>query len=171
MPLGRRIVLAEPVPLEGRKILIVDDELDVLDTLESLLPMCEVVRASTFEEAWKLLETQNFDVAVLDIMGVDGYQLLEKATQKNIMTVMLTAHALNVESTVRSFRKGAAYYLPKDEMPNIAAHLSEILRAAAKGENLWARWLERFDRYYEKKFGPDWKQGDREFWDKFQYPT
>ena len=37
--------------LDGKRILIVDDEPDILETLEELLSMCEVVKASTFEEA------------------------------------------------------------------------------------------------------------------------
>ena len=37
--------------LKGKKVLVVDDEPDVLDTLEDLLPMCEVQRASSFSQA------------------------------------------------------------------------------------------------------------------------
>jgi len=80
--------------LEGKKVLIADDEPDVLETLEELLSMCEVVKASTFEEAEKQLESRYFDFAILDIMGIDGYKLLEIAAGKNITVVMLTAHAL-----------------------------------------------------------------------------
>jgi len=63
--------------LDGKRVLIVDDEPDVLATLEELLPMCNVVKAASFEEAKELLTTQYFDMAILDIMGVDGYKLLE----------------------------------------------------------------------------------------------
>ena len=42
--------------LKGKKILIVDDEPDVLDTLQELLDMCNVVKAGTFEEAKRQLE-------------------------------------------------------------------------------------------------------------------
>jgi CheY-like chemotaxis protein len=157
--------------LTGRRILVVDDEQDVLDTVEALLPMCDVLKAATFEEARAILETRPLDLAVLDIMGVKGFELLDLAVQRKVMAVMLTAHALSVESTARSFRKGALYYLPKDEMPNLASHLAEILEAKDKGENLWSRWLKRFDAYYERKFGPDWKRGDKDFWEKFQYRT
>ena len=61
------------VDLEGKRILIVDDEPDVLDTLADLLPMCVVTKASNFEQAKDLLESQYFDMAILDIMGVQGY--------------------------------------------------------------------------------------------------
>jgi DNA-binding response OmpR family regulator len=118
-----------------------------------------------------LLETKEFDVAILDIMGVNGYELLAVTKSRKVMAVMLTAHAMSVESTVKSFRKGAVYFLPKDEMPDIVVHLSDIFLAAARGESLWARWLEKFDAYYDRKFGPKWKDKDKGFWDKFPYLT
>jgi DNA-binding NtrC family response regulator len=157
--------------LEGKKILIVDDERDVLATLTELLPMCRTTTASSFEGARELLEEKSFDIAILDIMGVDGYKLLDIAKKKGIIPVMLTAHALSVEDTVRSFKKGAAFYLPKDAMPDIATFLEDILEAKQKGRNFWWRWLERFEDYYDRKFGPGWKNKDKEFWDKFNFPT
>jgi CheY-like chemotaxis protein len=33
--------------LEGKRVLIVDDEPDVLDTLDDLLPMCIITKAAT----------------------------------------------------------------------------------------------------------------------------
>jgi len=62
--------MSDQTLLDYKRVLIVDDEPDVLETLEQLLPMCDVVRASNFEEAKALLETQYFDMAILDIMGV-----------------------------------------------------------------------------------------------------
>ena len=44
--------------LKGKKILIVDDEKDILDFLTEILDMCEIDMASTFEEAKELLETK-----------------------------------------------------------------------------------------------------------------
>jgi DNA-binding NtrC family response regulator len=153
--------------LDGKRILVVDDEPDVLDTLEGLLSMCEVKKASDFKEAQKLLETEAFDIAILDIMGVDGYKLLDIAKKKKVIPVMLTAHALSVENTVKSFKEGAASYLPKDEMVNITVHLNDILEAREKGDNSWWRWLDRLGGYYEKKFGPDWQKKDKDFWERF----
>ena len=56
--------------LMGKKILIVDDEPDILGVLEDILDMCTVVTAATFEEGKTQLESQAFDAAILDIMGV-----------------------------------------------------------------------------------------------------
>lgn len=153
--------------LRGKKILLVDDEPDVLEVLEELLPMCHVAKASTFDDAKELLEGRDFDIAILDIMGVDGYKLLEIANNKNVLAVMLTAHALNPANLVQSFEGGAASYLPKEEMGNIQLFLNDILEAKEKGEHFWWRWFERLDLYFEEKFGHNWKDGEKEFWEKF----
>ena len=84
--------MSDKAILEDKKILIVDDEPDILDALEELLSMCDVEKASTFDQAKELLESQDFDLAILDIMGVDGYKLLNMAKRRNITAVMLTAH-------------------------------------------------------------------------------
>ena len=81
--------------LEGKKVLVVDDEPDVLETLKELLPMCHVEGAGSFKKAKELLETQHFDMAILDILGVDGYRLLKVANSRNVIAVMFTAHALS----------------------------------------------------------------------------
>lgn len=155
--------------LTHERVLIVDDEPDVLETLEELLPMCDVVKASSFDEAKDLLETQYFDIAILDIMGVDGYKLLEIANKKKVMAVMLTAHALSPEDTVKSYEEGAAYYVPKEKLSEITTYLNDILEAKEQGKSFWWRWLDRFEVFFDDKFGPDWKDKDKDFWGKFPY--
>jgi len=68
--------------LDGKRILIVDDEPDVLEVLEELLSMCDVQKASTFEDAKALLETSDFDMAILDIMGVNGFAQVQLGHEK-----------------------------------------------------------------------------------------
>ena len=155
--------------LNGKKILIVDDEPDVLESLSELLSMCEVVTAQTYNQARVLLETEDFDIAILDIMGVNGYELLELAHRKKIPAVMLTANALSVGDTVKSFKEGATSYIPKEKMSDIGIFLEDILEAKQKGKGFMDRWLKRFDSYYEKKFGSDWKKDDKEFWEKYGF--
>ncbi len=155
--------------LEGKRILLVDDELDVLDTLEDLLPMCETVKASNFKAAKDYLETEYFDMAILDIMGVEGYQLLEIANQKSVTAVMLTAHALSPENIVKSFKEGAASYLPKEEMVNIASFLNDVFEAKEQGKSTWGRWYDRMGGFFEKKFGSQWQDDEKEFWEKFPF--
>jgi DNA-binding response OmpR family regulator len=153
--------------LKGKKILIVDDEPDVLDTLDDLLSMCEVVKAGSFEEGKQQLESQSFDMAVLDIMGVDGYELLEIAVKKKVTAVMLTAHALSPEDTIKSFKGGAAFYVPKDKIADMEAILRNVLEAKKKGKSTWLPFMGWADAYYTAKFGPKWEEGrDKEIWKK-----
>jgi DNA-binding NtrC family response regulator len=151
--------------LVNRRVLIADDEPDVLDTLEELLPSCDITRAADFEEARSCLESKPFDLAILDIMGINGYELLEIAKKKKVMAVMLTAHALSVEDTLKSYKQGAAFFIPKDEITNIATFLNDVLEAREKGKHPWWRWKERLGAYYDRRFGPDWRNKDREFWE------
>lgn len=160
--------MAENTLLDGKKILLVDDEPDVLDTLEDLLPMCKVEKATNFKAAKDYLETRYFDLTVLDIMGVEGYELLEIATARNVTAVMLTAHALSPENIVKSYREGAASYLPKEEMVNIATFLEDILQAKKQGKNPWTSWYGKMASFFEKKFGPNW-QKDKDFWENFPF--
>jgi CheY-like chemotaxis protein len=155
--------------LEGKQILIVDDEPDVLETLEDLLPAGSTTRASSFTEARDLLATRTFDIAVLDIMGVDGYELLKIAAEKGIPAVMLTARALGPENVKRSFEEGAAYYIPKEEMIRIDTFLCDIFEAQQKGDSTWSQWFERMSAYLERNFQPGWQKDDRIFWEKFPF--
>lgn len=161
--------MSERSRLSGKRILIVDDEPDVLETLADLLSMCELTKATRFEEARDLLESQPFDMTILDIMGVAGYDLLEIASKRNITAVMLTAHAISPGDIKKSFKGGAASYVPKDEMLHIAEFLEDILEAKEKGRHPWSRWFERMADFCEKRFGKDWQKGDKQFWDKMPF--
>ncbi|MBN1104917.1 MAG: response regulator [Deltaproteobacteria bacterium] len=160
--------MAERHLLDYKRVLIVDDEPDVLDVLEALLPMCDVVKATTFREAKELLETQYFDVTILDIMGVDGYKLLEIARGRNVIAVMLTAHAMRPDSIVKSYEEGAASFVPKDEINNIVTFLEDILEGIEKGKPVWWRWFTRLGGFLDRKFGPRWQEDDQEFWEKLK---
>ena len=161
--------MAETKLLDGKRILLVDDEPDVLDTLEDLLPMCETVKASNFKAAKEFLETRYFDMTILDIMGVEGFQLLGIANQREVAAVMLTAHALSPDNIVKSYKEGAASYLPKEEMVNIASFLNDILEAKEQGKSTWGRWYDRLGSFFEKKFGEDWQKDEKDFWKNFPY--
>ena len=138
--------------LDGKRILIVDDEPDVMETLEESLSMCRISKAFSFDEARQLLESQDFDFAILDIMGVNGYKLLEMANGRNVITVMLTAHALSPAHIKKSQRNGAASYVPKAKMSQIAGVMNDILEAQATGKSSWWSWHQRFGSYFQQKF-------------------
>lgn len=155
--------------LEDKNVLIVDDEEDILDTLEDLLPMCNTVRASNYETAQELLKEKQFDIAILDIMGVSGYELLEICVKKDVIAVMLTANAVTPEDVRKSFNEGAAYYIPKEEMADIEIFLTDVITAKQSGQNTWSGWYNRLSRFSERTFGKDWKIKEKDLFEKMTF--
>jgi DNA-binding NtrC family response regulator len=153
--------------LKGKKILVVDDEPDVLESLEEILDECDVATASSYESAKELFEKKDFDAAILDIMGVKGFDLLEIATEKKIPALMLTAHGLNPDNLVGSIKLGAKSYIPKEKMSEIDIYLKEIFVAQKKGIEKSANWFHRLGSFFENRFEPGWKNKDKKFWDEF----
>ena len=153
--------------LKGKKILAVDDEPDILDTLEDILDACDIETASSFETAKELLESKTFDAAILDIMGVKGFDLLEIATKKNIPALMLTAHGLNPDNLVGSIKLGAKSYVPKDKMHEIDLYLKEIFLAKQQGIERSGKWFARLSSFFDERFGYGWKHKDKKFWEEF----
>ena len=85
-------------PLKDKVVLVVDDEPDVLETIEEELDMCLVHKATDYDTALQYLLSYTYDIVILDIMGVNGFELLKTAVSRGFPTVMLTAHALSPES-------------------------------------------------------------------------
>jgi DNA-binding NtrC family response regulator len=155
--------------LQGKRVLIVDDEHDILDTLTELLSICMIDRASTFEEAKELLEKYSYDVVVLDIMGVKGFELLKIAKEKDFPTLMLTARSLNEDTLKKSAEEGASYYVPKDEIGNIDVFVADVIEAREKGRNPWVKWFERLGPFFHERMnfrGPNWREDHKKFWDE-----
>jgi DNA-binding NtrC family response regulator len=153
--------------LKGKKLLIVDDEPDVLDALEEELTMCALDSAPSFEAAKEFLDQHDYDAVILDIMGVQGYDLLRIATEKDIPALMLTAHALSPDNLVKSIEKGAQSYVPKDKISDIATYLADILRAREQGIERDMTWFSRLREFFDMKFGPGWKEEHKAFWEQF----
>ena len=155
--------------LNGKSILAVDDEPDVLMVLgEEILgaaPKCKFEKAITYEEAVKKLESQAYDIVILDIMGVRGFDLLDLAVRRNLKVVMLTAHALSPEALKRSFEMKARAYLPKEKLGEVVPFLEDVL----KYEYLpgWKRLLEQLKGFFDSKFESDWEKKTGQLWQEW----
>ena len=143
-------------PIKGKTILAVDDEPDVLSTLDELLEMCDVVKKTNYEDAVEYLNSASPDLAILDIMGVNGFELLKLCVSKKVDAVMLTAHAFSLESLKKSLDLGARAYLPKEKMADIVSFLEDVVTMEHK-EN-WQCLCGRLDQLFKATFGSDWSQ-------------
>ena len=135
--------------LDGKRILAVDDEPDVLAVLKEEIveacPSCQFDTATTYEDAAKKLETGNYDLVILDIMGVRGFDLLSLAVSRNLKVAMLTAHALSPEALKRSFEMRAMAYLPKEKLGEIVPFLEDVLQYEYLSG--WKRLMQKHRRY------------------------
>ena len=153
--------------LKGIHILAVDDEPDVIETIEEILEEAKVDVANDYETASeKILQTQ-YDLAILDIMGVNGIKLLEECVKKDIPAIMLTANSMNPESLVESIKKGAISYLSKEHLSVLDSLINELLNKHKQGKSTWKFSFEKLGNSFNKRFGINWKDDDKEFWDKF----
>jgi DNA-binding response OmpR family regulator len=153
--------------IKGKRILAVDDEEDILETIEDILEDATVDRALDYESASRKIREGRYDLAILDIMGVNGLKLLEETVARGIPTVMLTAHAISPQTLMESIRKGAISYLPKETLAELDVLLDSLLAAVDRGEPPWRQLFEKLGGYFDQRFGPDWKAEDKEFWSEF----
>jgi CheY-like chemotaxis protein len=153
--------------LANKRILAVDDEPDVLDALEEQLedhPGLIFDKATDYESGYHLLRSWTYDLVILDIMGVRGFDLLNAAVALGFPTVMLTAHALSVQALRKSIELGAKAYIPKEKMADILPFLEDVLTLEHRPG--WRRLFERLGGFFSAKFGPEWQKGEEEFWDQ-----
>jgi CheY-like chemotaxis protein len=157
--------------LNGKSILAIDDEPDILTVLEEeileVCPDCKFDKAFTHHTAEERLRSQNYDVVILDIMGVRGFELLDLAVSRTFRVAVLTANALNPEALKRSFEMKARAYLPKDKIGEIVPFLEDVLMY----EYLpgWRRHYEKLKGFFDKKFEVGWEKKaglDRQGWGK-----
>jgi len=148
-------------PLKDKVVLVVDDEPDVLETVEEQLDMCLVHKAGDYDTALQYLLSYTYDIVILDIMGVRGFELLKNAVSRGFPTVMLTAHALSPESLKKSIKLGAVSFLPKEKTSELTLFLEDVV--LGKGKPVWQKLFDRLGNYFNRRFGPDWKEKDKFF--------
>ena len=146
--------------LDGKRILAVDDEPDVLAVLEQEIkdsyPNCQVDKATTYEKGVELINTTAYDVVILDIMGVRGFDLLDLAVKRNLKVSMLTAHDLTAEALKKSHDLGARAYLPKDKLGEIVPFLEDVL--TQEYTTGWKRLLQKLGPFFDDQLDKDWKK-------------
>jgi CheY-like chemotaxis protein len=146
-------IMADSI-LKGKSILMVDDEPDVLEVLAKEISEacsdCSIEKATTYERAAELLKSHEYDLVILDIMGVKGFDLLKIAVKRDFLVTMLTAHSLSPESLKKSHDLGARAYLPKGKLGEIVPFLEDVLQYDY--ENGWKRLRYKLENLLPEKY-------------------
>lgn len=103
----------------AERILIVDDEIDMLELLELIITdrtEYEVVTTNSPLEVPELLKKESFDLMITDLRmpDIDGIELIEmvKQVDDQLPFIIITAYG-TIESAVEAMRKGAFDYITK----------------------------------------------------------
>jgi putative nucleotidyltransferase with HDIG domain len=112
------------------RILIIDDEPNVLSVLYALLGgQHECKTATSAAEALEYLRTETYDLVLSDIMmpGMSGLELLQEITRqcKDTVVVLISGN-LNIQSAIGAMRYGAFDYVTKP------FNLSDVETAVAR---------------------------------------
>ena len=151
--------------LKDKVILVVDDEPDVLEAIADELDMCIIHKARDYNTALQSITMYTYDVVILDIMGVNGFELLKKSVERGFPALMLTAHALTPEALKESIQLGAVSFLPKEMRAELDTYLADVVTGSKK--MVWKNLLDKLGDYFERRFGADWKEKD-DFFKKFE---
>jgi len=127
------------------KILLVDDDTGILDTLKILF-RCEgyaVAVAASGKAAIEALERERPDIVLTDIRmpGTTGLEVMARAREVDpeIAVILMTAQA-SLQSAVRAVNEGAYYYLQKpfanDELLAICKRAAEARLLKAENRKL-----------------------------------
>ncbi|MES1981530.1 MAG: sigma-54 dependent transcriptional regulator [Pseudomonadota bacterium] len=120
--------------LAGARVLVVDDEPDILELLElALLRMgLQVERAANVSEALQQLNSQAYDLCLTDMRLPDGEGLEVvrhiAANKMDVPVAVITAHG-NIENAIAVLKAGAFDYLSK---PVALDQLRVLVKAALK---------------------------------------
>jgi DNA-binding NtrC family response regulator len=111
----------------ANKILIVDDEAAVRDTLRDLLKKeaYNVLAVASGEEALEAIEKEDFDAVLMDVRlnGMSGLESLKKIKEKKpgTIVIMITGFSYDDELVAKSNELGCAGYIGKN------ASISQII--------------------------------------------
>ncbi|HKL00027.1 MAG TPA: response regulator [Desulfotignum sp.] len=154
--------------LKDKHILAVDDEQDIIETIQEILDTATVDVAKDYETASEKIYNTRYDLAILDIMGVNGIKLLEECVKRDIPAIMLTANAMNPRSLIESIKKGAISYLSKEHLSDLDTLIDELMGAKSQGKPTWKLLFDKLGDHFDLRFGDNWKDENRDFWDDFE---
>jgi DNA-binding response OmpR family regulator len=145
--------------LENKMILAVEDDPDVLAVLEEEIraacPNCIFDKAATYTEASERMASFIYDLVILDIGGVRGFDLLRKAAYCNFPVALLTAHPLTPEALGYHSNQIHAY-LPKERLSEIVPFLEEALKHHYPSG--WRRFIGEMTGFCGEKIQIDWRK-------------
>ena len=120
----------------GRRVLAVDDELQILRALRLVLRSAgyEVLTAANIEEALDVAALSPVDAAIIDLLlpDGDGIELTQRLREWSTMPIIVLSAVGEEAEKVRALRSGADDYVTKPFGPQeLVARLEAVLRRSS----------------------------------------
>ncbi len=120
------------------RVLIADDEREIIRLLRLYLEKdsIEIVEANDGEEALRLLRTETFDLALIDIMmpKINGFELIAKVRSTSGIPILILSARVQVPDKVFGLELGADDYITKPfDALEVAARVKAALRRGSGG--------------------------------------
>jgi len=118
--------------MEDLRVLIVDDEEELVDTLVERLMLrgIEARGATTGAEALNLIEKDDFDIAVVDVKmpGIGGLEVMEKIKAKcpRMQVILLTGRGSEKESEIGMEGGALAYFMKPIDIDELVKKMREV---------------------------------------------
>ena len=117
----------------GRRVLAVDDELQILRALKATLRAqgYEVMTAATMEEGLDVAAVSRVDAAIVDLLlpDGDGIELCRRLREWSSMPIIVLSAVGEEDEKIRALRAGADDYVTKPFGPGeLVARLEAVLR-------------------------------------------
>lgn len=124
------------------RILVVEDEIDLCDTIAEGLELDGYAVDTCYEgiEAYELIEVEHYDLVILDLNlpGMDGMDILKKVREQNkeVKLLILSARA-SISDKVQGLDCGANDYLTKPfAFEELEARIRNLLRRSFQQEDV-----------------------------------
>jgi len=113
--------------LEGKRILVVNNEREVLKMMTDALAASEVITAGNVDEARSLIAKEFFNLAILDTVSANGCDLLQDCQANKVPAAMLTPREVEVTRVNEAMKRGARSFFSKDELHRLPETVVDLL--------------------------------------------
>ena len=122
--------------LHNRKILVIDDDPDIIEVLDLILTRASatIVAACSAEEGLRLFYVHRPDLVLLDLMmpGMDGLEACRRIRQLSDVPIIMLSVLGEPDDVLRGFEAGADDYVKKPLLSEVlVARAQAVLRRAA----------------------------------------
>ena len=147
--------------LKDKRILVVDDEWDVLESIHDHLSSACIDITSDRDNALEYISNNRYDFAILDIMNGHGIELLEECVKKDIPAIILITATAPRELLMEAVKKGAVSYLAKKHLDELKTLIYQLFASQDQGN---PEWKLMFKKLQEISNGDFWT-GSEKKWD------